>query len=264
MNVPFCRPLIRGSRGTDVIAHKRALSRWDPHVYPWQHGFTDFYGPYFDAAVREFQHRHDIAATGKLGGPTHEALERAVAHGTSEPAFDHLAVQLATDFCAGYTKTPEQKIREAIIEAGWFMHSHRAQIAYSQARPMQLVKPPRVLSRADCSGFTTECHYAGGARDPNNRGFDGQGYTGTLSDSPHSRRVGSVQELEPGDLIFYGYTVVATPAFPIGSATHVALYVGVVNGVHSVLSLGSFPMKLYPYDYRPINSLRAYDVVPPK
>jgi cell wall-associated NlpC family hydrolase len=39
-------------------------------------------------------------------------------------------------------------------------------------------------------------------------------------------------DLDPGDLVFYGRTTAATPAFPIGSPTHVAVYDG-DGGVYS-------------------------------
>jgi cell wall-associated NlpC family hydrolase len=260
-NVAFCRGLKAGMQGADVIAHKRAISRWDPAVYQWAN-FTDYYGPAFTYAVKAFQRRNASQiprATGNIGQTTHEVLERKHRHGsTTEWAFDTPAITLAKDFCLEYVKTPEERVREQMVAAGFYWYSHRMQIAYSQYRPYALGSPGWIPSRWDCSGFVTVCHYAGGAPDPNGRGYDGEGYTGTLCD--FGSRVNDVSSLKPGDLVFYGYSSGNGPAFPPGSPTHVAMYAGYLNGVHMVLSMGSYPMGLYRFDYRSINQFRTYQV----
>lgn len=258
-NVPLCRPLRRGMRGADVHAHKLAVHRWDPTTYTLP-TYSDTFGDKLETAVKHFQHEHGIQATGRIGKATHEALERTHSAGSKTAwAFSPTAIQLASDFCREYIKTPDERVREQIVDAGFFWYTHRISIFYSRARPFQLGKPPWVPSRWDCSAFVTACHYAGGAPNPNDRPWDHQGYTGTLMLT--GRVVGSISDLDPGDGVFYGYTTHASPAFPVGSPTHVALYVGRVNGVHSVLSMGSYPMRLLNYDYRSINHLRHYKVV---
>ena len=257
-DVAFCRPLLLGSKGADVRAHKRAISHAMPDAYPWRE-FTPFYGQWFEKAVKEFQREHGIKPTGKIGKVTHEKLERTRAKLKPDLwAFDRVAIDLAKAFCDEHSESPEEKVRRAIVASGYYWYQYRTQIAYSQFRPFQLGKPPWVPSRWDCSGFVTGCHYAGGAPDPNGRGYDHQGYTGTLMSTGHM--VGNIGDLDPGDLIFYGHTTHGSAAFPVGSPTHVALYVGLVAGAPSVLSHGSYPMKLLAYNYRSINHLRAYDV----
>lgn len=256
-NVQLCRPLILGSKGGDVRAHKRALSRARPAFYPWKE-FTDYYGERFEHAVRLYQHDKGIQATGKLGRTTHEALERTHKKDSTEWAFQPYEIELCKDFCKQFATTPDERVRAAIVNAGFFWYAHRGSIAYSQARPFQLGKPPWVPSRWDCSGYVTACHYAGGAPDPNGRGYDHLGYTGTLLS--RGSMVGNINDLDPADLIFYGSTTRSSGAFPAGSPTHVAMYVGVINGIPSVLSHGSYPMRLLPYSYRPINNLRHYQV----
>lgn len=257
-NVAFCRPLVTGTKGADVRAHKRAISRVLPTVYPWRE-FTPYFGEWFEKAVREFQRLHNITATGKIGRVTHEALERSKKHGSTQWAFQEYEVELCKDFCREFVQTPDEKVRAAIVDSGFFWYQHRGGIAYSQARPFQLGKPTWIPSRWDCSGFVTSCHYAGGAPDPNGRGYDHLGYTGTLMSQ--GTAVGNINDLHPGDLIFYGSTTRGSGAFPVGSPTHVALYVGVIDGVPSILSHGSYPMRFLPYNYRPINHLRTYKVV---
>lgn len=259
-NVRFCRPMMVGVAGADVRGHKRAVSRACPDLYPWME-FTDYFGKRFEKAVQGFQRDHGIQATGKIGRATHEALERAHAHGSkTEWAFQRYEVELIEAFCEDYVKTPEERVREAVVAAGRFWLAHALEIRYSQFRPFELGKPPWVPARWDCSAFVTNCHYAGGAKDPNNRGYDHQGYTGTLMDT--GVVVGDFHDLDPGDLIFYGYTTHETPAFPKGSPTHVALYEGFVSGVPCVISNGSYPMARRVFDYRRINHLRHYDLRP--
>jgi len=253
IKVAFCRPLILGAKGKDVIAHKRAISRAAPDIYPWMGAkFTPIFGGRFETAVVRYQKRRGITpASGKIGRGTHEDLEKSVAKNKpTEPAFDPLAVKMAAEFCGEFEKTT----REKVVEAGFYWYSRRSQISYSQARPFALGVPLWIPDQWDCSGFVTACYYAGEAGDPNNRNFDGHGYTGTLI----SNGVKIAQNaLKPGDLIFYGFTRVAKPGFPIGSPTHVAMYVG--DGM--VLSNGSYPMGYYHYNYRSdLNHFRSYSI----
>jgi cell wall-associated NlpC family hydrolase len=76
------------------------------------------------------------------------------------------------------------------------------------------IRPPAVPRWEDCSSFATWLYWLADAPDPNGRGYDGFGYTGTLC--RQGRRV-SILELQPGDLVFYGRGA------PWG---HVAIYVG--------------------------------------
>ena len=169
-----------------------------------------------------------------------------------------MAVKLAAAYWEDHHVVPEGKVREAIVSAAFYWYAHRGGIAYSQYRPFQMGKPLWKPSRWDCSAFATNCHYAGGAPDPNGRGYDHLGYTGTLCD--HGTRVGSVSQLAPGDLIFYGHSR-RQAGFPSGSPTHVAVYVGVKGGRHMVISHGHYPMGYYPYNYRSdINHYRHYKV----
>jgi len=239
--------------GLDVVSHKRAISRWNPHVYPWD-GFTPVAGEYLFAAVRLFKKQHGLGTKNVIGARTHEALERTRRFGSkTEWAFDRLAIDLAEQYWNKVTKSKEDLIRERIVQAGMFWYGMRWNIAYSQYRPMALGKPPWTPTRWDCSGFYTACCFAGGAPDPNGRNFDGLGYTGTLM--TRGARAISVLDLLPGDAIFYGNSSGAGPAFSRGDPTHVALYAG--NGM--ILTLGSYPMKYVTYRYRSdINHFRHY------
>jgi cell wall-associated NlpC family hydrolase len=244
-DVAFCRTLKRGVQGDDVRAHKRAISRWNPAAYPWT-DFTNYFGESFENAVKRYQRSRNIDQSGVIGKITHESLETAKRKGTTQAAFDATAVLLAKQFCAAYGKTPEEKIRDAIVSAGFYWYSHRSGIRYSQDRPYQIGKPPWVPSKWDCSGYVSVCYYAGGARDPNGWGYNQYGFTGTLVN--HGRRV-DLSQITKGDLVFYGWS--SSRQAP----THVALYVG----NQMVLSMGSYPMGHYHYRYRnDLNQIRSY------
>lgn len=260
VDVLFSRDIIRGIQGIDVIAHKRAISRARPDLYPWA-DFSEYAGPVFMNAVVRWKKSKGLGSTEILGSRAHEVLERTHAHNKpTEWAFDEYAIKLAQEYWAAHHLTKEQTIRRAIIAAAGFWYSHRWNIAYSQYRPMQLGKPPWVPYHGDCSAFATMCHYAGGAPDPNGRGYDHLGYTGTLMD--RGERVSNVTSLDPGDLIFYGYSSGNNPGpFPKGSPTHVAVYAGYHDGAHMVYSLGSYPMRYTVYSYRhDVNHFRHYKV----
>lgn len=250
-NVPFARKMRPGDSGRDVIAHKRAISRAFPELYPWpKRGFSLLYGDIFSNAVKGSCLVMGITPRRTIDLEYHEHLERRhKRRDETEWAFDQYAIKLAKDYFDAYNK---RTLRQQIVEAGFFWYKHRLTIKYDQFRPYQKCKPPQVPTMWDCSGFVTNCYYGGGASDPNGRDFDGAGYTGTLLS--HGKKI-SVIQLKPGDLILYGYSR-GKPGFPVGSPTHVSLFVGEGR----VLSLGSYPMGYYEYTYRSdLNCCVTYD-----
>lgn len=258
-NVKFPREIKRGIKGRDVLGHKRAISRARPDLYPW-HDFTDYSGDKFMRAVMDWKRSKGMNTIPLLGRTAHERLERT--HSKTHPdqwAFDALAIKQCHDYWQAAQKDPEDVIRQHIVDAAFFWYAHRFEIAYSQFRPFSMGKPPWVPIRWDCSAFATNCHYAGGAPDPNGRGYDHQGYTGTLMN--RGTAVTSVVNLRKGDLIFYGHTSYDRPGFPKGSPTHVAVYAGIYNTIRMVVSNGHHPMGFYKWNYRTdINHFRHYKV----
>lgn len=260
--VPYCGPFIKGQRHDALPGYKRAVSRHMPKIYPWPDngGFTEYFGDAFEYALKVLQKRWGLQATGRLGLGTHNVLERAKRSGYPDQwAFDLRAKQIITEACKEASLTPDERIRRAILNAARYWYSFRFQIPYAQERPFALLKPPAVPRRLDCSEFATICHYAGGAPDPNGRGYDGQGYTGTLMSRGFRC---NLSDLEIGDLIFYGWSTQNNAAFRPGDPTHVAAYAGIYDGAHMVHSMGSYPMGFYRYNYRGINHYRHYDVTP--
>ena len=239
-------------QGNDVVAVKRALSR--AGYMRWGQ-FTPLWGEFAVKATKKFQEEKKITpVTGFYGPKTHDALVKTrKVNSTTEWAYDGYSIALLHKFCADLAEKPEAQIRSRILAEARRLYAHRHRIPYAQERPFALERPPFVPPRMDCSEFVTVCHFVGGAPDPNGRGYDGFGYTGTLIS--HGERCSS-RDLEIGDMILYGSTQSPKPGFPVGSPTHVALY----DGAGGVYSMGSAPMGHYPMLYRTVNHFRHYDV----
>ena len=122
-------------------------------------------------------------------------------------------------------------LRSKIVAAAWFGYTNRMNIHYQEVRPMpsSLSLAAHQVINTDCSGFVTLCYKAGGASDPNGFNYNGYGFTGTLLN--HGKPV-TINNLQPGDLCFYGHPTVV----------HTAIYVG--KGM--VISNGLYPMQYLP------------------
>lgn len=204
MSLPFYRELKEGSKGDDVFAVKRALGR---AKYMKLAGLTRTFGRFSVIALKRFQKDSGLASDGVYGPKTHAKLLRY---------FDAYSESL-------YAKaTPEKlSVRDLIVKNALYFASIEPRVHYTQSSlRMSIVnwklRPPVPEWRQvyeDCSSFATGCYWLAGAPDPNGRRYDGQGYTGTLW--PRGRRV---VNLQPGDLVFYGWD------YRIGAPEHVAVY----------------------------------------
>ncbi len=203
-----------GVKGPDVGAMQRALHRWNQLVRPT--GPTNVFGGPTMIQVKKFQQAFKIPQTGWYGPATHEQLT---------PHYDDYGCLLMRNAKAALH--PDKTTRQLAVAAAMLGYQNRAVIHYTQEMGLRMqgvtqrMRPPVFPTFADCSAFVTWCYYAAGAPDPNNRGYDGFGYTGTLF--PHGTSVAIAQ---PGDLVFYGAG---------GVTEHVTIAVG--NGL--VVSHGS-------------------------
>lgn len=92
--------------------------------------------------------------------------------------------------------------RETIVELALWGVAHEPDIHYRQSRPIDGIDEPRKLPLyTDCSGFVTDLYQWAGAPDPNGRGFDGLGYTGTFLTALEHVDAG---EIKVGDPIVFG------------------------------------------------------------
>lgn len=246
--VEFTRYLREGMRGNDVVAYKRALSR--AGFMAWGH-FTDVFGPNMAKAVSKFRKQHGLGTQPSIGPKTHVALTLAYKKGTNnQRAMDDYARTLLHDYWVAHHINPELMKRQAIVAEWLFMYQHRYDCLYRQWRPVPLVRPPAFAHATDCSGLIILGYYVGGARNPNvisghRLPYNGQGYTQSILQAGVKC---SRSDLEPADVVMYGYTVHPSGAFPMGSPTHVAGWTGEPGAL--VVSNGSYPMRHAPYNYR--------------
>jgi peptidoglycan hydrolase-like protein with peptidoglycan-binding domain len=253
----ICRTIRPGTNGADVIAVKRALSR--AGFMQWG-AFTPIWGPNALRACKAFQAANGIPQTGDYGPRTHtRLLATPPKAGGGESAWDAHGLRMLHDFCE---LTRDEQVRRQIVAAAEFWNARRDEIDYALQRPFPLASPPGVPPWSDCSGFVTLCHMAAGAKNPNAQGgqrlpWNGHGYTGTLIDG--GRRRERAEDLRPGDAVFYGFTKTPSPAFPLNSPTHVALWIG--DGKVITHGKSSGPERQHYLYWTEINCFVSYDVV---
>lgn len=96
---------------------------------------------------------------------------------------------------------PADVVRQHIRSWGEWYVQNRNHISYAQTRPYP--KTPHLPIRTDCSGSATHILYMSDCpHDPHERGWDGQGFTGTMYQNGH--RISLSSKLLPGDCVFYG------------------------------------------------------------
>ena len=91
------------------------------------------------------------------------------------------------------------EIRNQMVSNAEWAIEHTSSIHYEESRPMPITIAIHHLPiTTDCSGFATMMAKWAGAPDPNGRGYDGSGFTGSLlSHLPH---IGG-QDAKRGDLV---------------------------------------------------------------
>lgn len=254
-------PLHIYMRGQQVKNLQWLLGGHKPSVYriqAFRAKVNGVYGKRTVDAVHNMKYRLGYPKTalgGKTAGPTFIAYLK----GKRRPFSYRLeAGKRYVALHAYQIKHPplSDKMKVLVSDAAYLVN-HRNLVGYSQAVRMQIVRnrihlPP--LTRfvyEDCSSAVTALYWLSGLPDPNNRGYDGYGFTGTQAD--HGVIVwhlgDSLGKLKVGDIVFYG------GGFP---HHHEAVYVG--NG--RVFSHGSSsgPFTL-PVVYR-ADAVNAHRYVP--
>lgn len=240
MIVLFVRELKRGSKGRDVLAVKRALSKAG---YIHWGGFTKTFGPYAVKALKRFQKAKGLKVTGVYDKKTHAKLA---------PSFDAYGVWLLGQ---NPNQSPEEKVAQAIVNTAIYTYNMRAQIHYSQgSHRMDFVRlkirPPKVPTETDCSGIATFDYWAAYAPDPNGNHFNGYGYTGTMAGHGVQVRIKSIKDAKPANLALYG----RRPNF-----SHVVVCIGGGKGISHGSEPGPLLVNL---DYRgDLAEIRRYPMV---
>lgn len=233
--VPLKRHVKLGTLGPDAFAVKRALSKAGYGKWGGWGSKPKLFGPYAVRNLKAFQKKKGLKADGEYGRATHNALAKHFdAHGR------WLMGQVVVF-------SPEELKRQKIVATAMHGYNNRYSIHYTQSwLRMSGVKgrlrPPAFGRYEDCSSFATWCYWVAGVSDPNQLGYNGYGYTGTLAD--HGTRI-STASMKPGDLVFYG-------SYP---HSHVTVYIGAGRCVSHGNESGP---SILPYNYRSINSVRSY------
>lgn len=229
-----------GAKGAAVGAMQGALKAAGVRRYrptgTWAHPTT--------LQVKAFQKRVGIAQTGTYGPRTHEALERFYTpQGAAILRRVEREKHLAED-------------REAVRGAMRLVVTNRALIHYagpgSSYIPLRMsgvkgdLHPPQFGRYEDCSSEDTWFKFIVAWPDPNGRGYDGEGFTGT--EIQNGRRI-EFSELLTNDSVFYGRD-------RNGNPTHVATYYG--DGMVCTNGSEADP-RFKPVRYRTdINQIRRY------
>jgi hypothetical protein len=206
------------SDGPDVVAVKRAVWRGGRWRGP-SSAFDDSYsrgfalgvgGDVIDTGLAGFQRQMKIQATGQIGDETYQALRYArVPDGlphAGEPLFDATAVELLEQAERAAAAPDVDDVRAAIADYCRRTIANEPKWHYLQARPMTtLGDDPDDGGSSDCSEHATAAYFWAGAPDPNHRGYDRYGYTGTLIGNP-----ATLAPYKVGDLALYGPNTGAT------------------------------------------------------
>ena len=261
---PYTGPLKLGSTGEPVKLMKRALREAGLLAYKGKP--SGFFGPF---AVRALV---KLGAADRLppknpGGAWRRGLRKFKTGGIYGPnahrkLAPHYDAYGASRLRAIARARQVASVQAAGIAAMNLVINNRGSIHYTQSpRRMSGVRgqlvPPRYGSWEDCSSETTWICYVmhraaqrfgGSFPDPNNLGYNGQGYTGTQIN--HGVPVNPFAGPVARTMVFYGY--------PIG-------HVGQKVSMNRIMSMGSEagPLNVL-VGYRTPTAARAYPLVLPR
>lgn len=211
-----------------------------------------YFGSQTREAVKDIQRKAHLTPTGNIGRRVWLVIDNYYLNAKEKSAITHLVFEQR----AREAKESALRAREAmigrIITAAVYTIDHESSIHYTMG-PLRMIGVTRKIRLpdypryADCSSGATWLYWQAGAPDPNNRGYDGEGYTGTLA--AHGTGV-SPSSIMPGDLVFYG----DPPTFH-----HVAVAIKGQGFDAKVWSHGSESGPSYRSAfYRPITGVRRY------
>lgn len=221
--VPFPRTRKEGSKGRDVQQDRRALTRagfWPVNSSTAPPSFWDKpeFTHKFAMHVRAYQRAAKLKVTGEIDRATHISLATPYrdaqglvhAYGRYGSAGAKVMAAVAKKLRAQeHTLLNTGDVTKRGVAAALLSVRHRSVIHYTQG-PLRNIGirghglwPPNYPHYADCSMHDTWVYFVAGAPDPNRRGYDGYGYTGTQQ---HGRWV-SYSSAPVLALVFYGHPV---------------------------------------------------------
>lgn len=211
-----------------------------------------YFGSNTRDAIKDVQRKAHLAPTGNIGRRVWLVLDNYYLNAKEKSAITHLVLEQRAREAAESALRARESMIGRMITAAVYTIDHESSIHYTMGslrmvgvtRKIRLPDYPRY---ADCSSGVTWLYWQAGAPDPNARGYDGEGFTGTLA--AHGSPV-SPSAIVPGDLVFYG----AGPTY-----THVALAIKGQGQDARVWSHGSESGPSYRVaNYRTITGVRRY------
>jgi hypothetical protein len=203
--------------GPDVLAVKRAVwrgGRWPGPASRFDDVFSVAFargtgGNVVETGLAGFQRQMRLEASGQMGDKTYQALRYARVPETfphaGEPLFDPYSIDLLAEASRPAPADPDD-VRVAIADYCRRCIAEAPAWHYQQYRAMRTLGiKPEHGGTSDCSEHATAAYYWAMLEtgitvpDPNHRGYDGYGYTGTLVENPET---GSPYKV--GDLALYG------------------------------------------------------------
>ncbi len=241
--------------GTPLTLVQRALRRA---------GHTDvkakgYFGSNTRRAVEGIQRAAGLQATGNIGLRVWAILDRQFLNNDESKQINVFVGEQRARRAAAAATVRRAAAVEQIVRAAHIMIDNSDVIRYAGpgararllAKRMQGVRQGLLLPRfpifEDCSSSVTWLYFQAAAPDPNGRGYDGQGWTGTLVD--HGREI-TLAEAAPGDLVFYGDG---------RSRSHVVCVMAGSGAAAKGFSHGSEAGPFYVnVGYRPVTEVRRY------
>lgn len=211
-----------------------------------------YFGSQTRDAIKDIQRKAHLVPTGNIGRRVWVVLDNYYLNVKEKRAITDLVLEQRDREARESASRAHETMIGQMITAAIYTIDHGSSIHYTQGslrmsgvtNKIRLPNYPRYM---DCSSGVTWLYWQAGAKDPNGRNYNGQGYTGTLV--TYGIPV-SALEIIPGDLVFYG----DGPSF-----THVALAIKDRGPDAKVWSHGSEAGPSYRIaSYRTITGVRRY------
>lgn len=242
-NAPFPGVIRPGAKGVPVAVIQRTLKNklGYERVVP-----KGVWGANTTRALIDFQKRQGLSGTGNYGLKTHQKLKGHMSEPDRALMRTYVARQAAQKAAAARSGKVSRIVYAATVMIGREPYIHYTQGALRMSA-VNRKQTPYSVTYGDCSSLATYLYWYAGLPDPNGRGYDGYGYTGTLAAHGH---VVATHEAAPGDLVFYGV------GFPW---SHVAVVIGGIGWQATCFSHGSESgPKHVEIAYRAVGQVRRY------
>jgi cell wall-associated NlpC family hydrolase len=218
-----------------------------------------FFGSNTRRAIQAIQRKAGLQPTGNIGMRVWAVLDRQFLNDDESKRINTFVAQKREEQTKAAAIVRRKAAVERTVRAATVMIDNRDQIHYAGpgapprfiAKRMQGVRQglrlPEFPRFEDCSSSVTWLYFQADAPDPNGRGYDGHGFTGTLVG--RGKRI-PLSKAAPGDLVFYGES---------STRSHVVCVMAGAGAAARAFSHGVEEGPLYVnVGYRPVAEVRRY------